>query len=605
MSTRRARIKVAPNLSSSRSKNRTDNQTCKDYGVNAKIVQIQPVIKNGITTRNCLKPPLALTPPPSLLYQTKILTQEPPTHHVLNQPPAKPLFQPQLITPSEPPNQPELQPPSQPELSEPPIQDSLPAIQPSLVTLLTPPPTQRSTLDQETEPPSCPLSPESQTTELLSSKCPQTSETSPLPAHKPVSVKEDAKSSSTGTFVNGKYISKETVKENKEVATLKPVNSPQQNGKPPSATMRKFLGRNKFKPNLFTRAKPTIEDATRRTRKSSVGDSSESNHVLGTRKISTGENNNGPETRCRKVSFSDRDEVYVEPRPALSKLNRKQLRSTSGSSSGNEINSQPNAEITPEVLSPVQKSRTRRISESRQPLDKLNLGLKRRKVESKRRFSQGVPGRHKMTMFDLIYYNPDNGTEMVCDEAEPTECISRKIDLNESVDNPEPEKDEEDSLPVPQVKVGINGEIILDESSTVLETTAAKRAKEDLSQIPLVVENCNKFTNYGTWSKKRRYSDWSEKETFRFYRALSIVGSDFSMMESMFKKRTRQELKLKFKKEEKVNGQLVDKCLKQMGQYIDIEDFMGEVIFYFNLCLSLIYFLFLKFHELYFNLIFI
>ena len=595
MSTRRARIKVAPNLSSSRSKNRTDNQTCKDHGVNAKIVQIQPVIKNGITKRNGLKSPLALTPTPSLLFQTKILTQQPPTHHVTNQPPAKPLTLPELITPSKPPNHLELQPPSQPELSEPPIQDSIPATQPFLVTPLTPPPTQHSTLDQETEPPSCTLSPEPQTTELLSSQSSQTSETLPLPAYQPVSVKEDAKSSSTGTFVNGKYISKVSVKEKEEVDTLKPVNSPQQNGKPASATMRKFLGRNKFKPNLFTRAKPTIEDATpRRTRKSSVGDSSESNHVLRTRKISTGENNNEPEpeTRCRKVSFSDRDEVYVEPRPALLKLNRKRLRSTSGSSSGDEINSQPNAaEITPEGLSPVQKSRTRRISESRQPLDKLNLGLKRRKVESKRRFSQGVPGRHKMTMFDLIYYNPDNGTEMVCDEVEPTESISRKIDLNESVDNPEPEKDEEDSLPVPQVKVGINGEIILDESSTVLETTAAKRAKEDLSQIPLVVENCNKFTNYGTWSKKRRYSDWSEKETFRFYRALSIVGSDFSMMESMFKKRTRQELKLKFKKEEKVNGQLVDKCLKQMGQYIDIEDFMGEVIFCFNF-LSLLAILF-------------
>ena len=167
---------------------------------------------------------------------------------------------------------------------------------------------------------------------------------------------------------------------------------------------------------------------------------------------------------------------------------------------------------------------------------------------------------------------------MLCEEPEPTETIPLKLNLNESVDNPKSDNDEEESLPVPQVKVGINGEIILDESSTVLETTAAKRAKEDLSQIPLVVENCNKFTNYGTWSKKRRYSDWSEKETFRFYRALSIVGSDFSMMESMFKKRTRQELKLKFKKEEKINGPLVDKCLKQMGQYIDIDEFMGEVV---------------------------
>jgi hypothetical protein len=346
--------------------------------------------------------------------------------------------------------------------------------------------------------------------------------------------------------------------------------------------MRKFLGlRNKFKPNLSTRSKPVVEEVCRRTRNSSTGDSTEINLGARTRKMSAGENNNElASVRTRKVSFSDRDEVYIEPRPApVPSPTRKRIHSTSGSaSSGDESRGQTTVENGHDILSPVQKPRTRRISESRQPLDKFNLGLKRRKVESKRRFSQGVPGRHKMTMFDLIYYNPDNGTEMVVEEPEPTETITRKLDLNESVDNPEPEPEdgEDDSLPVPQVKVGINGEIILDESTTLLETTANKRAKEDLSSIPLVVENSSKFTNYGTWSKKRRYSDWSEKETFRFYRALSIVGSDFSMMESMFKKRTRQELKLKFKKEEKVNGPLVDKCLKQMGQYIDIEEFMGE-----------------------------
>ncbi len=70
-----------------------------------------------------------------------------------------------------------------------------------------------------------------------------------------------------------------------------------------------------------------------------------------------------------------------------------------------------------------------------------------------------------------------------------------------------------------QVKVGPNGEIIIDESSTMVETTASKRARTDLANSTLVVENAgNKLTNYGTYSKKRKYSDWTEKETFRFYR---------------------------------------------------------------------------------------
>merc|ERR1719427_1830817 len=136
--------------------------------------------------------------------------------------------------------------------------------------------------------------------------------------------------------------------------------------------------------------------------------------------------------------------------------------------------------------------------------------------------------------------------------------------------------EEEESLPVPQVKVGVNGEIILDESSLQLETTEQKKAKDLLQKSPVVFENNKTSTNYGTWSKNRRHSDWSEKETLRFYRALSVVGSDFSMMESIFKNRTRQELKLKFKKEEKLNNKIIDKCLKERGMYTDLDDLMED-----------------------------
>ncbi len=130
------------------------------------------------------------------------------------------------------------------------------------------------------------------------------------------------------------------------------------------------------------------------------------------------------------------------------------------------------------------------------------------------------------------------------------------------------------------MKVGANGEIILDEESTTVETTASKRARADISNSSILVETgVNGATNYGTWSKKRRYVEWSRKETFRFYRALAVTGTDFSMMESLFKKRSRAELKLKFKKEERANPGLVDKCLVSQGgvQYTDLQDFVIEV----------------------------
>ena len=121
----------------------------------------------------------------------------------------------------------------------------------------------------------------------------------------------------------------------------------------------------------------------------------------------------------------------------------------------------------------------------------------RRKQEYKRRFLEGVPERSKMTMFDLIYYNPENGPRM-------------------SIEEDKKEK------------------------------------------------------------RKRKRADWSEEETLKFYNALSIVGSDFSMMESIFKKRTRQELKLKFKKEERLNWKMVNKCLSERGMYTELEGVMEE-----------------------------
>lgn len=59
-----------------------------------------------------------------------------------------------------------------------------------------------------------------------------------------------------------------------------------------------------------------------------------------------------------------------------------------------------------------------------------------------------------------------------------------------------------------------------------------------------------------------------KSETARFYRALSMLGSNFSLMENYFTNRSRSELKRKFKIEEKTNPQLMD---KMMAQQIDFD----------------------------------
>eukprot|EP00093_Oithona_nana_P009346 09346.XXX_223833_222253_1 [CDS] Oithona nana genome sequencing. len=206
-------------------------------------------------------------------------------------------------------------------------------------------------------------------------------------------------------------------------------------------------------------------------------------------------------------------------------------------------------------------------------------------------------------MFDLIYYNPSDGNRMSnssslrSSRAPSVDGVAARRDSEdavvpnrletvaerlreEAVDHPDSdaaaknsnesanEEEEDEALPVPQVKVAADGSIILDEASTMIETTAAKKAKEDLLKSPLVFENANQATNYGSWGKKKKNADWSDKDTVKFYKALSVFGTDFSLMEGVFKKRSRHELKMKFKKEEKLNRSLVDKCLSQ-GQTFD------------------------------------
>ena len=74
-----------------------------------------------------------------------------------------------------------------------------------------------------------------------------------------------------------------------------------------------------------------------------------------------------------------------------------------------------------------------------------------------------------------------------------------------------------------------------------------------------VIETANRVTNYGTWGKRKKTVVWTHKETVRFFKALSIFGTDFTMMKKIFKQRTKHQLKLKYKKEEKLNRALIDK----------------------------------------------
>merc|ERR1712137_759579 len=222
--------------------------------------------------------------------------------------------------------------------------------------------------------------------------------------------------------------------------------------------------------------------------------------------------------------------------------------------------------------------------------------LEIRKENMRKKFAKGQVDLSKMTMFDLIYYNPDGEKparskeklvtrrrtiesevvskkdredanlllqEKLNEEEEMTkmdEQLAEKDTADSQQKNDEEEEEEED-MPAPQVRLGPDGQIIIDDRSLVIETTETKKYKKEMSNATVIVENGAGLVNYGSWRKRKRSSRWSLRETARYYRALSMLGTDFSLMENLFPNRSRFELKRKFKVEEKINQDLIDRTI--------------------------------------------
>lgn len=223
----------------------------------------------------------------------------------------------------------------------------------------------------------------------------------------------------------------------------------------------------------------------------------------------------------------------------------------------------------------------------------------RKLAEARREFVQkfgtSKPDRHKLTMMDLIFFNPtSNPMRSVSVINCLRECViffnissqkrkekdpedDTKENLSDEPDQPEETvitDEENDGLPAPQIKIGPDGEITIDEKSLVIENKQVKRSQQQIQNSKLVDGDNN--TSYGIYKKVKRTKLWSKKETLRFYRALNTIGTDFSLMLPLFPGRTRRDLTMKFKKEEKMNRTLIDRALMVPNTY-DISEIQREV----------------------------
>lgn len=185
--------------------------------------------------------------------------------------------------------------------------------------------------------------------------------------------------------------------------------------------------------------------------------------------------------------------------------------------------------------------------------------------------------KQSLTMFDMIYYNPVKNPmkSPALSKKGSLENIPRTVDRERRSMSrtrsptpapmmPPPEPPSAPAPPpvqlTPQIKLGPNGEMILDEASLVVENEREKAMRDSLAKAEIVY--MDEFSgNSGYYSRYKRTRDWPPEETIRFYRCLHTIGTDFSMMIQLFPNRTRRDLKLKFKKEERLNLKLINKAL--------------------------------------------
>ena len=125
---------------------------------------------------------------------------------------------------------------------------------------------------------------------------------------------------------------------------------------------------------------------------------------------------------------------------------------------------------------------------------------------------------------------------------------------------PPPPPRTEENVVAPQLKVDANGNIVIDRSSLII--SAAADEEQSAVNVTAVEDYQNtKHITSASFSKREVAIKWETEETEQFYLALQKYGCDFSVMEATFEGRTRRQLKLKFKREERDNPKVVDAAL--------------------------------------------
>ncbi|KAI0034172.1 hypothetical protein K488DRAFT_46143 [Vararia minispora EC-137] len=115
-----------------------------------------------------------------------------------------------------------------------------------------------------------------------------------------------------------------------------------------------------------------------------------------------------------------------------------------------------------------------------------------------------------------------------------------------------------------RVRIGANGETVIDEASLFVDRTE-EHETENYTHVE--ESDATKFTNSSTYSKRYHGSRWSAEETELFFDALRQFGENYELISYVLPGRDRKSCKNKFKTEDKKNPQRINDCLYNRVPY--------------------------------------
>ncbi|KRX18289.1 Transcription factor TFIIIB component B'' -like protein, partial [Trichinella nelsoni] len=163
--------------------------------------------------------------------------------------------------------------------------------------------------------------------------------------------------------------------------------------------------------------------------------------------------------------------------------------------------------------------------------------------------------RSDLLMRDLAFYNPNAPSLDFEDDETVTWFVIISVDEESPSGNQVDNGVQSHVTTAPRIKIDEHGNTVIDEASLVVK-------------LPPIQADAKNFfcrddrpLNSRSFSTKSFSNVWKEYETENFYYALSIVGTDFALMQEFFSNRSRNDLKRKFLLEQRKNPSRIEKTL--------------------------------------------